>query len=220
VPGDDKSAVNHADYVNAIVTVLDAEAGDPVVLVGRSFGGSVITRVAELRPDRCRALVYYSAFVPRDGESVADSLPPEFIDLITRLAAASPDRSVPLPYEVFRHSFVNTADDDTAAAIYQRFTPEPSGPIFEPIPLPHFEELGIPTAYITCRQDQTMPPGLFHPGQSSRLKDPWLLEVDGDHEALLTAPPRLAEALLRAAGEAPWLRSSHSTQAVGRHLAS
>jgi hypothetical protein len=93
---------------------------------------------------------------------------------------------------------VNTADDETAAAIYRHFTAEPSGPIFEPIPLPPFEELTIPTAYIVCRQDQTMPPGLFHPGQSSRLRGTRLIEIDGDHEALLTAPARLADALRQA----------------------
>jgi pimeloyl-ACP methyl ester carboxylesterase len=213
-PGDNKSRVTHADYVDAVVSILDGEAGDPVVLVGHSFGGSVITRVADLRPDRCRALVYYAAFVPRDGESVADILPAEFVGLLEQLAAASPDRSVTLPYEVFWHAFVNTADHDTAAAIYQRFTAEPFGPIFEPIPLPHVDQLDIPTAYITCRQDLTMPAGLFHPGQSSRLKDPRLIEIDGDHETLLTAPVRLAEALLQAVGDAP------AVQALDSRLAS
>jgi hypothetical protein len=129
---------------------------------------------------------------------VADSLPPEFVDLLERLAAESSDRSVTLPYEVFRQAFVNTADDAAAAALYQRFTAEPFGPIFEPIPLPHIKELAIPTVYISCRQDRAMPPGLFHPGQSSRLKGARVIEVDGDHEVLLTAPARLAEALRQA----------------------
>ena len=40
--------------------------------------------------------------------------------------------------------------------------------------------------------------GCFHPGQSSRLDTPQLLEIDADHEALFTAPRRLAWALLEA----------------------
>jgi len=40
-----------------------------VVLVGHSYGGSVITGVADRIPERVRALVYLDAFVPEDGDS-------------------------------------------------------------------------------------------------------------------------------------------------------
>jgi pimeloyl-ACP methyl ester carboxylesterase len=198
-PDDDRGPVTHDDYVSWVLDALDVES-DPVVLVGHSFGGSVISRVAELRPERCRSLVYYSAFVPRDGERVADSLPDPMLAFLEDAAAASPDRSIALPYELFRSAFANTADRATAEAIYPRLVPEPSGPIFEPLSLPRFERLGIPTAYITCRQDMALPPGTFHPGQSGRLAAPRLIEIDGDHEALFTAPDRLAGALLTAIG--------------------
>jgi pimeloyl-ACP methyl ester carboxylesterase len=197
-PWDNKDGVSHADYVASILAVLDAAPGDPVVLVGHSFGGSIISRVAELRPERCRHLVYYSAFVPRDGERVADSLPDELIDVFTRLAGESSDHSVTIPYELFRHHFANCADDETAAAIYRRWTAEPYAPIFEPIALPHFDQLDLPATYIVCRQDLALPPGTFYPGQSGRLNKARLIEIDGDHEALLTAPGRLAGALLQA----------------------
>jgi pimeloyl-ACP methyl ester carboxylesterase len=187
-----------ADYVESILAVLDAQLGEPAILVGHSFGGSIISRVAELRPERCRQLVYYSAFAPRDGERMADSLPEDYIGLFAKLAAESPDHSVTLPYEVFRQNFANSADDDTAAAIYRRFTAEPYAPIFEPIALPHFDRLVLPSTYIVCHQDQALPPGTFHPGQSSRLNKARLIEIDADHEALLTAPVRLAGALLQA----------------------
>lgn len=42
---------------------------DDVVLVGHSYGGSVITGVADAVPERVQALVYLDAFVPSDGES-------------------------------------------------------------------------------------------------------------------------------------------------------
>jgi pimeloyl-ACP methyl ester carboxylesterase len=196
---DDRGRVTHDDYVSSVLEALDVESG-PVVLVGHSFGGSVISRVAELRPERCRSLVYYSAFVPRDGERVADSLPEPMLAFLEDAAAASPDRSIALPYELFRSTFANTADQATVEAIYPCLVPEPRGPIFERLSLPRFERLGVPTAYITCRQDLTLPPGTFHPGQSGRLTAPRLIEIDGDHEALFTAPGRLAGALLTAIG--------------------
>jgi pimeloyl-ACP methyl ester carboxylesterase len=88
--------VTHEQYVASVLRALEAEP-EPVVLVGHSFGGSVISRVAELRPERCRRLVYYSAFVPRDGERVADSLPAEMLAFIDGATAASADRSTALP---------------------------------------------------------------------------------------------------------------------------
>jgi pimeloyl-ACP methyl ester carboxylesterase len=187
----------HADYVSAVLKVLDA-VETPAVLVGHSFGGSVISRVAELRADRCRGLIYYSAFVPRDGERVADSLPPQFIDFLDQAAAASPERAITLPDQLLREAFANTANEDTLAKIAAQLVAEPHAPIFETLSLPSFPTLGIPAAYITCRDDRALPPGAFHPGQSSRLRAPELIEIEGDHECLLTAPQRLADALLEA----------------------
>jgi pimeloyl-ACP methyl ester carboxylesterase len=155
--GDDRASVTHDDYVAAVDAAVDAVDG-PVALVGHSFGGSVISRVAELRPERCAGLVYYSAFVPRDGDRVADSLPAAMVEFLEAAAAASADRSVALP---------TTARD------------------------------AIPTTYIACRDDRALPAGSFHPGQSGRLRSAALIEIDGDHEALLTAAQRLAWALLQ-----------------------
>jgi pimeloyl-ACP methyl ester carboxylesterase len=189
--------VTHDDYVRSVVTALDRAPGE-VVLVGHSFGGSVVSRVAELRPDRCRLLVYYSAFVPLDGERVADSLPEPLLAFLEEGSAAALDRSVRLPLDLFTSTFANTADSAAAAALHARLVPEPSGPIFEPLSLPRFSELGIPSAYISCAHDLALPRGSFHPGQSSRLDAPQLIEIDADHEALFTAPRRLAWALLEA----------------------
>jgi len=57
-----------ADIVN---TILFENLHD-VVLMGHSYGGMVITAVADRIPDRIKCLVYVDAFVPEDGESVND----------------------------------------------------------------------------------------------------------------------------------------------------
>jgi len=207
--------VTHDDYVHSVVATLDRLPGE-IVLVGHSFGGSVISRVAELRPDRCRLLVYYSAFVPLDGERVADSLPEPLLAFLEESAAAAPDRSVTLPLTLFASAFANTADAGAATGLHERLVPEPSGPIFEPLSLSRFSELGIPSAFISCRQDLALPPGSFHPGQSSRLDTPQLIEIDADHEALLTAPRRLAWALLEAVRIGTVTASPHSHRSASR----
>lgn len=194
---EDRRDVNHHDYVTRVLGALD-EVGGRAVLVGHSFAGSVISRVAELRPEQCHGLVYYSAFVPRDGERVADSLPAPFIEFLDQAAASSPDRAITLPDELVRNAFANAADEQTLARIGALVVPEPHAPIFEPLSLPTFASLEIPTVYITCRDDRSLPPGTLHPGQSSRLPEAELIEIEGDHESLLTAPARLADAVLEA----------------------
>ena len=58
-----------ADDVAATRRVLDAQTG-PVVLVGHSWGGIVITEVGT--HERVKALVYVAAFAPSEGESIVD----------------------------------------------------------------------------------------------------------------------------------------------------
>jgi pimeloyl-ACP methyl ester carboxylesterase len=199
LPGHERGAVprevTHEDYVTCVSEVLDRMPA-PAILVGHSFGGSVISRVAELRPERCRGLVYYSAFVPRNRESVADSLPSSMIEFLHAAAASNPDRTITLPESLLRDNFANTAHAGMLERIAAQLVPEPHAPIFEELSLERFPTLPIPAAYIACNDDRALPPGAFHPGQSGRLANAVLIETDGDHESLFTAPERLAYALV------------------------
>jgi pimeloyl-ACP methyl ester carboxylesterase len=66
-------------HILDIVNVLSYEDLQDVILVGSSGGGMVLTRVAERVPERIAHLIYLDAFVPQDGQSVADMAGPEFI---------------------------------------------------------------------------------------------------------------------------------------------
>src|ERR1700722_11132565 len=63
------------DHVTDIVNVLRFEDLRDVVLLGHSYGGFVISGVVEAVPERIAALVFLDAFVPQDGESLADLIP-------------------------------------------------------------------------------------------------------------------------------------------------
>lgn len=63
--------VGLSTHIEDIVKVLEFEDLREVVLVGHSYGGMVIAGVAERVPERISKLVYFDAFVPQDGESVA-----------------------------------------------------------------------------------------------------------------------------------------------------
>jgi pimeloyl-ACP methyl ester carboxylesterase len=63
------AGVNLQTHIVDVVAELEAHDVNDAVLVGHSYGGMVITGVADRVPARVDALVYVDALVPRDGES-------------------------------------------------------------------------------------------------------------------------------------------------------
>ncbi|MEU4744403.1 alpha/beta fold hydrolase [Actinosynnema sp. NPDC023658] len=64
--------VDLEDHVAEVLDLLTRLDLREVVLVGHSYGGMVVTTVADRAPERIRSLVHVDAFVPRDGESAYD----------------------------------------------------------------------------------------------------------------------------------------------------
>ena len=64
-------------HVEDVVALLEMEDLREVVLVGHSYGGMVVTGVAERAPGRIRRLVHLDAFVPEDGRCALDYVVPE-----------------------------------------------------------------------------------------------------------------------------------------------
>jgi pimeloyl-ACP methyl ester carboxylesterase len=69
--------VGLSTHVLDVLNALTYERLSDVVLVGHSYGGMVVAGVADQAPERVGALVYLDAFVPRDGEALADLLSAE-----------------------------------------------------------------------------------------------------------------------------------------------
>ncbi|MBA4259978.1 MAG: alpha/beta hydrolase [Chitinophaga sp.] len=57
-------------HINDVVNTILFEDLKNIILVGHSYGGMVVTGVADSLPERILKLVYLDAFVPEDGESV------------------------------------------------------------------------------------------------------------------------------------------------------
>jgi len=64
--------VNLTTHVTDVTNVFHYEGLRDVVLAGHSYGGMVITGVADRIPDKVAALVYLDAFLPEDGQSLFD----------------------------------------------------------------------------------------------------------------------------------------------------
>lgn len=68
-------------HVRDVAGCIEMEELDQVILCGHSYGGMVITQLADRMPEKIKALVYLDAYVPEHGECVFDlvlkALPPE-----------------------------------------------------------------------------------------------------------------------------------------------
>lgn len=69
--------VNLETHIDDVVNLIRWEELSNVVLCGHSYGGAVISGVADRIPDRVDALVYLDAFLLDHGRSVHDEVPPE-----------------------------------------------------------------------------------------------------------------------------------------------
>jgi pimeloyl-ACP methyl ester carboxylesterase len=197
--------VSHDDCVRSLTAYIDAHALNDLVLVGHSFAGSVISRAAPLIAQRLRRLVFLSAFVPNDGESILDAVPPLQRAGFEALAAESADNTITLPFPVWREVFINDADLETARATYALLSPEPYSVVAEKLDMkPFYDLIGsgrIPCSFINCTEDICMsygPEWGWHPRMTSRLGLCRLVQMPGSHEVLFTNPDGLAKAIILA----------------------
>ena len=89
---DDIDLETHISDITGIVESYDLS---DVVLCGHSYGGMIITAVADQLPGNIRALVYLDALVPEDGQSMFDTVPQSFEDTFNEQAAATGGKTVP-----------------------------------------------------------------------------------------------------------------------------
>jgi pimeloyl-ACP methyl ester carboxylesterase len=98
-------------HITDVVNLIRWEELSDVVLCGHSYGGCVISGVADRIPDRIGALVYLDAFVLENGQSLHATLPPPMRDAqLERALQSGEDWKVPpIPAEAFQ---VNAQDLD------------------------------------------------------------------------------------------------------------
>jgi pimeloyl-ACP methyl ester carboxylesterase len=197
----DSKAVGLAEAIQSIVDYLVENSLREIVLVGHSYGGMIITGLADIMPDRMRRLVYWNAFVPNNGESVTDMVPQQHVELFHAVAAERGDGCVVLPFPIWRETFINDADFETARRAYNALNPHPLKTLTDKISLktdPAHMKIG--KSYVNCTEDISLPHHYpWHPRLSQKLGLFRLVQVPGSHELCFSNPSRLAQALLDAA---------------------
>jgi len=196
-----RAGIAHQDCVDAVVVYILERGLQGVILVGHSFGGTVVQKVAERLPDRIARVVFLDALVLGDGQCVFEYLPADYVALFNDLAGASSDNTMLIPWEIWRDNFIQDAPESVARSIWQQLSPEPNQVNLDKLDLRGFYSLAIPRSFIYCRQDKALPPGYFHPRMSSRLGAFKLLEMDGSHEVMFTRPAELADQIIGASSD-------------------
>jgi pimeloyl-ACP methyl ester carboxylesterase len=193
-------AVTHAESTRSIVDFVLDNALTDIVLVGHSYGGTIISKAVEAIPEHVRRLVFICGFVLNDGESLFDNIPPDVRAMMTQLAAESADNTVTMPFQFWRERLINDADLETARWAYGQLSPEPFQQFREPLDLKKFYALDTPKSYLMCTEDTAQPHGDWgwHPKMSNRLGLHRLVQMPGSHEVVFTNPIGLADKIIEA----------------------
>ncbi len=186
-------------YVGRVVRALDA-APEPVVLVGHSMGGVVITQSAEQRPDKVRTLVYVSAFLPRDGESLGQIASEDRDALVMpNLVPVEDKAAVILRPEVVRDAFYGSCSPEDAARAAARLVPQALAPFQTPVHTTPGRWGRVPRAYVECLRDRAIsPPVQRRMYEASPCGT--VVTLDTDHSPWYSASGKLTDALLRLGG--------------------
>ena len=198
-PGEGKDVGLDAAIASIVGYLADNDLSD-VVLLGHSYGGMVITGVADRAPERIRRLVYWNAFVPNNGEALNDMVPPHYVALFDGVSAASADNTVMLPFPIWREAFINDADLALAERAYGVLNPHPYATFTDKIALSkNPAEVELPKSYLFCTEDTALPQSLgWHPRLSEKLGLFRLVAIPGSHELCFTDPQALAKGILKA----------------------
>jgi pimeloyl-ACP methyl ester carboxylesterase len=174
--------------------VIDAQS-EPVILVGHSYGGAVITE-AGTNP-KVAALVYIAGFAPDEGESVS-----------TLIADPPPGAPVPpilppqdgflfLDREKFHDSFAGDVSAEQAAFMADSQVPWGVDALSETISEPAWRSK--PSWYLVTTEDRMIPPPAQR--QMSERAGSTVVEVEGSHAIYVSKPAAVAELIETAASE-------------------
>ncbi len=175
--------VNLETHITDVTNLILWEELSDVVLCGHSYGGAVISGVADRIPDRIGALVYLDAFLLQNGQSVQDVLPPG--------QQLGEDWQVPpIPAEAFN---VNAND---RGWVNRQCTAQPLATFQQPI---HLTGGLDPIKNVTFILASGWGPGPFLPFyEQAKIKGWKTLAIECGHDVMLDQPEALTEALLAA----------------------
>ena len=184
-------AVDLETHVTDVIAHIEAEDLSDVVLVGHSYGGVVITHVADRIPDRLSRLIYLDAQIGADAVSIMDGLPPDIRDQRRAAAAGGLTMAPPAP-EVF-----GITDACTADWVAARLRPHPIATYEQALPLSRPVGAGLPADFVLCTEPAF--PSIAPFEARARAMGGPVHHLGTGHDAMLIAQGATAALLMRIA---------------------
>jgi pimeloyl-ACP methyl ester carboxylesterase len=176
---------------------------EPVVLVGHSYGGAVISNAATGN-EHVRALVYLNGWMPDEGESIQNLIDSDIFQgslipaAIRPLPYSNPDGSegvdLYLDQELFPVTFAGDVDVETAGVMAAAQRPWSAAAATTPSGPPAYRS--IPSRYLLGTQDRAIPPAaqrfMAERGGST------IQEVLASHASMVSQPEAATRLILTA----------------------
>lgn len=193
------SRISLRAYADSICQVLDAQP-EPAVLVGHSMGGVAISRAAELRPGKIKALVFLAAYLLRDGESMFEVAQRDKDSLVLpNLIVDKAKGELTLCEEAVKEIFYGSCPDEDVARARSLLCAEPLAPPSARLKISAGNFGRIPRHYVTCLRDRAISPDMQRQMYSATPCQQ-VLAMDTDHSPFFSAPEELAEHLATLSG--------------------
>ena len=182
-------------YAGRVAEVIGQD-GEPVVLVGHSMGGIVVTQAAELVPERIARLVYLTAFLPKDGESLQylAGLPENPEDIVMPNCEIAPPDAI-IPGWAARAAFYHRCTEAEADAAIAQLNPQPLPPLGTPVSITPERAGAVERHYIACTDDRAIPIALQR-RMIAESPCATVTDIDADHSPFICAEDELTRALL------------------------
>ncbi len=185
-------------YAERVGAALDA-LEEPALLVGHSMGGMVVTEAAERFADQVAGLVYLTAIVLQNGESMMDNpvkaSPPEFMAGFQRTEDGI---GINFDHGRIKDAFYADCSDADVALAQACLVTQAAGVMAEPITCTPERWGRLPRTYITCADDRALTLE-GQRGMLERVGFERVVAMGGSHSPFLAQPGPLAEHLVAAA---------------------
>jgi len=139
------------------IAALVALQPEPVVLVGHSRGGIVLSEVAERMPEKLRALVYVTAFLLEDGRSLREeaALDPESL-VGPAMVIADDHETASVRDAAVRDAFYGQCSDEDVVLAKSLLVREPLAPLATPVHVSAARFGRVPRVYVECTADRAI----------------------------------------------------------------
>jgi pimeloyl-ACP methyl ester carboxylesterase len=195
--GNDKTPISQVTlqaYADRVVEVLNAQS-EPVVLVGHSMGGIVLSQAAEHHPEGVRALVYLSAFLLRDGESLLQIAQDDAEALVLpNLVMAEDQGSATVRDDAIKEAFYSHCSDEDTARARSLLVPQAAAPFATPVHTTAENFGRVPRIYIECLRDRAISPSV-QKQMYTALPCQRVISMNTDHSPFFSAPEELVSHL-------------------------